>query len=92
MIKSWKVEELVSIIKRSDNPTEIADSVSQLVDLAQEEGLSVKDYVQTALVLQSTQTKFQIMFVFQMIVEFIYMLYSISYKFERRPIWKSYMD
>ena len=58
MIKSWKVEELVSIIKRSDNPTEIADSVSQLVDLAQEEGLSVKDYVQTALVLQSTKTKF----------------------------------
>ena len=58
MIKSWKVEELVNIIKKSDNPTEIADSVSQLVDLAQEDGLSVKDYVQTALVLQSTQTKF----------------------------------
>lgn len=58
MIKSWKVEELVSVIKRSDNPAEIADSVSQLVDLAQEEGLSVKDYVQTALVLQSTKTKF----------------------------------
>ena len=58
MIKSWKVEELVNIIKKSDNPTEIADSVSQLVDLAQEDGLSGKDYVQTALVLQSTQTKF----------------------------------